>query len=104
MLHSALLRFPANASILIRYADALYQAGEVGQARETYRNALALEQGEFQAWYGCGMAEYSLGAYGAAVECLRGALELSPIDAEVHLYLGESLRNNHRHPSPAIDG
>jgi predicted O-linked N-acetylglucosamine transferase (SPINDLY family) len=91
MLHSALLRFPANASILIRYADALYQAGEVGQARETYRNALALEQGEFQAWYGCGMAEYSLGAYGAAVECLRGALELSPIDAEVHLYLGESL-------------
>lgn len=91
LLRSSLPRFPANVSILIRYADALYQAGEVEQARETYRNVLALEQGEFQAWYGCGMAAHSLGAYGEAVECLRKALVLFPNDVDAHLYLGQSL-------------
>jgi protein O-GlcNAc transferase len=93
ILRAAILRFPANASLLIRYGDALYQAGQIAQARDTYRSALALEHGEFQAWYGCGMAEFSLGAYGDAIECLRRALDLSANDIDAHLYLGKSLFN-----------
>ena len=86
-------RHPTNASILTRYADALYHGGQVAVARATYRRALELDAGEFQAWYGCGMTEFSLRAYAAAIACLHRAADIAPNDTDVQLYLGHSLFN-----------
>jgi protein O-GlcNAc transferase len=91
ILRAAILRHPGNASVLTRYADALHQAEHVAEARDVYRRALALDKGEFQAWYGCGMAEFSSGAYADAIECLCHAVALAPRDADARFYLGKSL-------------
>jgi protein O-GlcNAc transferase len=91
ILRGAITRHPGNASILTRYADALSQGERVAEARDAYRRALALDKGQFQAWYGCGMAEFSSGAYADAIECLRHAVALRPRDTDTRFYLGKSL-------------
>lgn len=91
ILAPAIARFPDNAVIATRFADALYKAGDVLGARNAYRNALELDESVFQAWYGRGLAEYFLGAHDDAVLCLDRASALEPGDAEVRFYLGKAL-------------
>lgn len=91
ILAPAIVQFPDNAAIFTRFADALYQAGDILGARNAYRSALVLDESVFQAWYGCGMAEYSLGAHAHATDCLNHAAALKPEDAEVRFYLGKAL-------------
>lgn len=91
ILHAAITEHPDNAALQTRAADALYCAERVAEARDAYRRALAMDDSEFQAWYGCGMAEFSLGAYANAIECFRSASRLAPADLEVQSWLGKSL-------------
>jgi protein O-GlcNAc transferase len=91
ILHPAVVRHPNNAGILMRYGDALYQKGEISRARDSYRQALALDASLFQAWYGRGLAELSFEAYTDAIECFRRALVLAPRDADVRYHLGSAL-------------
>ncbi|MGB0034566.1 MAG: tetratricopeptide repeat protein [Candidatus Acidiferrales bacterium] len=91
MLREATGLYPGDAAILTRYADALYQAERVGEAKDNYRKALAIDANVFQAWYGCGMAEFSAGAYAGAIDCFRHAVALEPRDLEARSYLGKSL-------------
>lgn len=91
ILSAALVHDPDDAAILTRYADSLYQAEKVTDARDAYRRALAHDETQFQSWYGCGMAEFSLGSYARAIDCLTRALALEPKDADARFYLGKSL-------------
>lgn len=91
ILRAAILRHPDNAAMLTRMADALLQGERVAEARNAYQRALALDPTLFQAWYGSGMAEFSLGAYAAAIGNLRQAVALAPRDADARFYLGKSL-------------
>lgn len=91
ILRAAAVRHPGNAAILARLADALLQGGVVAAAREAYRRALALDPMIFQAWYGSGITEFSLGAYAGATNCLRQAVTLRPRDADARFHLGKSL-------------
>ncbi|HKS82571.1 MAG TPA: tetratricopeptide repeat protein [Candidatus Acidoferrales bacterium] len=91
ILGAAVERDPRNGALQARTGDALYQGERVAEAREAYRRAIALDEGEFQAWYGCGVAEYSLEAFAAASGCLQHAAELEPSDAEVRVWLGKAV-------------
>jgi protein O-GlcNAc transferase len=91
LLSAAAEREPENGALQARYGDALYQGEQIREARAAYRRAIALDEGEFQAWYGCGAAEYALEAFSAASECFHRAAELAPSDAEVRIWLGKAL-------------
>jgi len=91
ILSVAVVQHPDNPAIVTRHADALYQSGRITEARDAYRRACALDKMEFQAWYGCGCAELSCGAYGRAIHCFRRASALHPEDMDTHRYLGRAL-------------
>ena len=91
ILSAAIVQYPGNAAIVTRHADALYLGGRIAEARDAYRRACALDDTEFQAWYGCGCAEFSCEAYAPAIACFRRALALQPRDIDAHHYLAESL-------------
>lgn len=91
ILNAAVERDPEDGALQARYGDALYQGERVAEARGAYRRAIALDGGEFQAWYGCGAAEYSLESFAAASECFHRAAELAPSDAEARIWLGKAL-------------
>lgn len=90
ILSAAIEREPGNASLHGRHGDALYRAERAAEAREAYRRALALDEAELQAWYGCGMAEFSYEEYARAIECFERAVKLAPRDLEMHLWLGRA--------------
>jgi len=85
------VQHPDDAAMVTRHADALYLSGRITEARDAYRRACALDEAEFQAWYGCGCAEFACKAYASAIACLRRALALAPQDLDAHYYLGKSL-------------
>jgi protein O-GlcNAc transferase len=91
ILSVAVVQHPDDAAIVTRHADALYQSGRITEARDAYRRACALDETEFQAWYGCGCAEFAFKAYASAIACLRRALAFEPQDIDAHYYLGKSL-------------
>jgi predicted O-linked N-acetylglucosamine transferase (SPINDLY family) len=91
ILAAAIEREPENVALLTRYGDALYRAERVTEARDAYRRALAADEEQVQAWYGCGMAEFSYEEYAHAIECFRQAVRLAPRDRELRLWLGRAL-------------
>jgi protein O-GlcNAc transferase len=91
ILSAAVVKNPGSAGVQTRYGDALYQGGRFEEARDAYRRATEIDPGTFQAWWGCGMAEYSLEAYADAIKCLRRAAELVPRDPDVRCSLGRAL-------------
>ncbi len=91
ILSVAVLQHPDDAAIVTRHADALYLCGRFTEARDAYRRACALDEAEFQTWYGCGCAEFSCEAFASAIACFRRALALERQDLDVHHPLGKSL-------------
>jgi predicted O-linked N-acetylglucosamine transferase (SPINDLY family) len=72
-------------------AVAHQQAGELEQAVDAYRAALALRPDHVQALNNLGVALKNLGRFDEAVEVLRRCLALQPGSAAVHLNHGNSL-------------
>ena len=91
VLRPALRKFPGSGELQARRGDALYLEERLEQAREAYRRALSLDDTIFQAWYGLGCVEYSVGAYAAAIKSFRRALALDASDGDARMYLGGSL-------------
>jgi protein O-GlcNAc transferase len=90
ILRPAILQDPENAALATRHADALYLGGHIAEARDAHRRACALDRAEFQAWYGCGCAEFAFESYASAIACFQRALVLKPRNIDTHHYLGRS--------------
>lgn len=91
LLAAAVANFPKDGVLAAKHADAMHQLGQLGEAAVGYRRALALNDTQFDAWFGLGCAELSRCAYGAAVSSLRRAVALAPERREVHHNLAKSL-------------
>jgi protein O-GlcNAc transferase len=79
LLDAARRKFPSHGGLAGRYADALQANGRLSDAIPAYGEALALDPGLIDAWYGLGAAQLELKAYGAAAQALTGALERAPL-------------------------
>ena len=62
----------ADARAWLAEADRLHAARQFAEAAAHYREALARDATLFDAWYGLGFAEGSMGEHGHAVIALRG--------------------------------
>lgn len=91
LLAAAVAKFPGDGVLAARHADALQQLKQFGEAAAEYRRAVALDDAQFDAWFGLGCAELARGAYGAAVTGLRRAVRIEPERREVHHNLAKSL-------------
>ena len=91
LLAAAVAKFPGDGVLAARHADALQQLKQLGEAAAEYCRALALDDSQFDAWFGLGCAELARGAYGAAVAGLRRAVRIEPGRREVHHNLAKSL-------------
>ena len=91
LLEPAVLRYPEDAEIVTRYGDALYTLERVTEAREAYKRGLSSDDAILQAWYGLGCAEFSLGAYAAAIESFTRAVALDGRDGDARMYLAKCL-------------
>jgi predicted O-linked N-acetylglucosamine transferase (SPINDLY family) len=80
-----------DANLFASEADALQSAGKVDAAIAAYRQALQLDTGLFDAWYGLGCCYLASRSYGAAADALGKALALRADAAEVRCNLAEAL-------------
>ena len=87
----AVVRFPNDAALAVRHADALQLCGQLAAAAAEYRRALLLDPAAADGWNGLGCAELARGAYGETVRCLRRALALQPDWLDVRFNLGKAL-------------
>jgi protein O-GlcNAc transferase len=90
-LAEAAVRFPADAGIAVRHADALHLAGQLAAAAAAYRRALLLDPAAVDGWNGLGCAEQARGALGETVRCLREALALQPGRLDIRFNLAKAL-------------
>ena len=81
-------KFPRDAQIATRLADALYANASLRDAEKHYRRAIELDPEIFQAHYGLGMAQLSHHAFAEAARSLQRALKLVPDDPDALLALG----------------
>jgi predicted O-linked N-acetylglucosamine transferase (SPINDLY family) len=77
-LAEAAARFPDDARLVSRHADALHLEGALAEAATEYRRALAQDESLVDAWFGLGCAELARRAYGGAAQALARTLELQP--------------------------
>jgi protein O-GlcNAc transferase len=91
LLAEAVQRFPNDAALACRYADALHLATQFDAAAAAYRRALDLDASLLDAWYGLGRCKLSAHAYGAAVDALNHALTLRPDALGARCNLAEAL-------------
>ena len=90
-LAEAVVRFPADAAIAGRHADALHLAGQLVSGAAEYRRALLLDPRSVDGWNGLGCAELGRGALGETVRCLREALALRPERLDIQFNLAKAL-------------
>ena len=91
LLRPALRKFPGSGPLHARHGDALYLETRLAQARRAYQHALSLDATIFQASYGLGCVEFSVGDYALAIESFRRAVALKVSDGDARMYLGRSL-------------
>jgi protein O-GlcNAc transferase len=75
----------------IQAADALQMAGDIDAAADAYRRVIAVDPGNFAAWYGLGGTRLRAHAYGEASDALRCAVRLRPDDLGAWGLLSEGL-------------
>jgi predicted O-linked N-acetylglucosamine transferase (SPINDLY family) len=90
-LGEAVVRFPNDAALAVRHADALQLGGQPTLAAAEYRRALLLDPAAADGWNGLGCAELARGAYGETVRCLQRALALQPEWLDARFNLGKAL-------------
>jgi predicted O-linked N-acetylglucosamine transferase (SPINDLY family) len=89
-LAEATARFPDDARLAARHADALQLEGALADAAAEYRRALARDDSLVDAWYGLGCAELERRAYGGAAEALARTLALRPDAAGARFNLAKA--------------
>lgn len=80
-------KFPRDANVLTRLADALYMHGDLRDAEKHYRLALEYDPEIFQAHYGLGSTQRASGAFSAAAESFERALAIEPDDPDARIAL-----------------
>lgn len=65
--------------------------GELGEAERLFRQAVAGDGGDVEAWHGLGVVLIRRGELGPGLDALRTALRLRPSHAEAHRNLGAAL-------------
>lgn len=70
-----------------------HQAGQHAQAEQLYRQVLAVDPRQYDAWHLLGLAEHQQGASEPAIQHIREALRLKPDFPEAHYNLGNVLRD-----------
>jgi protein O-GlcNAc transferase len=90
-LAEAVVRFPNDAALAVRHADALQLGGRLPAASAEYHRALLLDPATVDGWYGLGCAAMARGAHGEAVRCLRRTLALQPDRLDARFNLGKAL-------------
>ncbi len=73
-----------------------HQAGRLAEASQIYRQVLAVDQGNVDAWYLLAVNARQVGNYELAVTCAVRALELRPEWSEAHFVLGKALQGLER--------
>ncbi len=91
LLVAAVARFPRDAALAYRHGDALQLAGRLPEAVSEYRRAVALDDTQFDAWYGLGCALLAQRGYGDAITALATAVRLRADAAGARCSLGEAL-------------
>ena len=81
----------SDAGAWLAEADRLHHAKQFTEAAAHYREALARDPSLFDAWYGLGFAQGTVGEHGDAVEALRRALALNPNATRLRINLAEAL-------------
>jgi len=81
----------SDAGAWLTEADRLHGAGQCTEAAECYRHAVALDPSLFDAWYGLGCAQSTVGEQGRAVAALRRALMLRPDATRLRINLAQAL-------------
>ena len=69
-----------------------HQAGRFAQAEAIYRQILAAQPGNADAWHHLGQLAHQVGRRDAAIEWIRQAIAISPGNALMHSNLGEVYR------------
>jgi protein O-GlcNAc transferase len=87
----AVRRFPDDAVLACRHADALHLTGDRDAAAAAYRRALALDDRLLDGWHGLGSCHLAAFAYGAARAALERAVALRADAARVRCSLAEAL-------------
>jgi len=90
-LREAVARYPHNAVLATKHADALRLNEQPLKSAAEYRRALEIDETRFEAWHGLGAADLALGAYGGATQCFWRALALAGNVPRSHHGLGEAL-------------
>jgi len=73
---------------LIELAHQHRQAGRLGEAEASYRQALSIHPRHSEAWHGLGLVAFQIGRHDLAEEWLRHASRLCPHDPATHSNLG----------------
>ncbi len=73
-----------------------HQAGQLAQAEQIYRQVLAVDPRQFDAWHLLGLTLHQQGQSDAAIQHIREALRLKPDFPEAHYNLGNVLRDLQR--------
>ncbi len=82
---------PKNPELLSNEGVAFYCDGQLPQAGDAFRKALALKPSLFAPHLFLGLAEFRLGSEKQALEQLETAIRLNPSDPTAHLWLGYAL-------------
>ena len=90
-LSEAVARYPHDAVLATKHADALRLNRQPLKSAAEYRRAIELDETGFDAWCGLGLASSALGAYGEAVQCFPHALALPGNTPRAHYGLGTAL-------------
>ncbi|MEE8586226.1 MAG: tetratricopeptide repeat protein, partial [Acidobacteriota bacterium] len=72
----------------------LYSSGKYLEAADSYRKALEIAPGHFDATVNLALTEIKLGAFDRAVPLARQAVQLRPRSGLAHYYLGLALRGS----------
>lgn len=72
---------PANRDLLFEKAFCLEQAGNVGEAIDTYNRILKLDPYSAEAWFNLGQMQFTLNQYRQAVDSYEYALVIRPNDS-----------------------
>jgi tetratricopeptide (TPR) repeat protein len=91
LLSDAVRRFPADAALAARHADALLLARQPAEAEAEYRRSIAIGPASFEIWYGFGNSLLARYAYGEARDALTQAVALDPGSAGARCNLAEAL-------------